>query len=705
MNKKVLIIDDDPVNLALMQSIMESFTYSVFAFSSPRKAIEELKTNTYDLVILDKAMPELDGLALTREIRNIYNDDIVIVMMTGHDELRILDEALKTGVDDYLVKPISKNTFSYRLHIIENQIKKMHERVHYQRELLKSQEHYKAIFHNSSIGVLILNTRGFIVEYNETLSKITGFIDITLRDKFIIHCIHKNEIEGLKAFFKNLLEQFQEYATIETRILSRSGLELICKISARVVKTANEAPESFIIVLIDDITEKVKFEEELKFNAFHDPLTKLPNRDLFNDRLNKILLKDEASLVQKFSVLILDIDRFQIINETLGHSKGDTLIKHIANRLHAIMQPGDTLARLTGDEFGMLTEKLSGIAELTHFISSIQNMFKEPFIIDENEITITTSIGIKVYEGGEELTSNILRDADTALHRAKSNGPNSYSFFIQKMTLESNQALKLENDMRKAIDNQEFQLYYQPQLDLVSNKIIGVEALLRWEHAEIGFIPPAKFIPLAESAGLIHSLGYIVFLKAIDKCLEWESMGVYPVKIAVNVSPVQFKDKKLISLIAEKTKKLANCRNSLQVELTESVLMENPKEAVQTIVEMRKRGVDLAIDDFGTGYSSLSYLKSLPISILKIDKSFVDNLATNDSDRSIVMAIISMAHSMKIKAVAEGVETNEQLTLLKTMFCDIVQGYYISRPLSEKNLMEFIHQNTGKDLQISHNNF
>jgi EAL domain-containing protein (putative c-di-GMP-specific phosphodiesterase class I) len=369
------------------------------------------------------------------------------------------------------------------------------------------------------------------------------------------------------------------------------------------------------------------------------------------------------------------------------------------------MQPGDTLARLTGDEFGMLTEKLSGIAELTHFISSIQNMFKEPFIIDENEITITTSIGIKVYEGGEELTSNILRDADTALHRAKSNGPNSYSFFIQKMTLESNQALKLENDMRKAIDNQEFQLYYQPQLDLVSNKIIGVEALLRWEHAEIGFIPPAKFIPLAESAGLIHSLGYIVFLKAIDKCLEWESMGVYPVKIAVNVSPVQFKDKKLISLIAEKTKKLANCRNSLQVELTESVLMENPKEAVQTIVEMRKRGVDLAIDDFGTGYSSLSYLKSLPISILKIDKSFVDNLATNDSDRSIVMAIISMAHSMKIKAVAEGVETNEQLTLLKTMFCDIVQGYYISRPLSEKNLMEFIHQNTGKDLQISHNNF
>ena len=520
MRKPVLIVDDDPVNLRLLEATLVKLKYEVVVFDDPVKALENIKNYHYDLIILDLEMPSLNGLLLTSHIRNLYKEECIILMMTSHEELNVLEKALSQGVDDYVVKPIHLKSINYKLRILENQIKKMHERIHFQKELVKSQEHYMAIFHNSSIGVLLLNKFGHIIEYNETLLKITGFLELKLRDKFIIHCIHKNDSERLKYFFKSLLESHQTHASTEVRLISRSGLMLICKFSVSIIGSNHHPENNFIMVLVEDLTNIKKYEEELEFNTLHDPLTHLPNRDLFVNRLNKLLMKDMDGQSNTFAVLILDIDRFQLINETLGHAMGDLLIQRIAQKLFGLIEPGDTIARLTGDEFGIITEKYSTVGELTHFVNKLQAALKKPIVMDQQEISITTSIGIKLYEGGEESTLNIIRDADTALHRAKNKGPSSYSFFIQKMTQESHQTLKLENDLRKAIDNHDLELYYQPQLDLNTNQISGVEALLRWQHPELGEIPPSRFIPIAENAGIIVDIGSWVINEALIKCKE-----------------------------------------------------------------------------------------------------------------------------------------------------------------------------------------
>jgi len=698
MNKPILIVDDDPVNLLLMESTLKKLHHEVVAFSDPEKAWEHLKENHHDLIILDMEMPKINGLVLTRKIRNLYNDECLILMMTGHEELDLLDEALRQGVDDYIVKPVTQKIINYKLHILENQLKKLYIRLHYQRELIKSQEHYMAIFHNSSVGVLLLSMTGEIVEYNETLSKITGYLKIDLRDKYIIHCIHKNDVEMLKQFFVNLANGSRQQSSVEVRMISRSGLELICKFNAGMVESYSRPEDNFIMVLIEDITEVKKYEEEIIFNTLHDPMTHLPNRELFFNRLNRLLMKDSEEKVHTFAVLILDIDRFQLVNETLGHSKGDLLIQRIAQRFSGIIEPGDTIARLTGDEFGIITEKYRTVGEITHFVNKLQASLKAPVFIDDNEITVTTSIGIKVYEGGEESTLNILRDADTALHRAKNKGPSSYSFFKQKMTLESHETLRLENDLRKAIDNRYLKLHYQPQMDIFTRQIMGVEALLRWEHAELGNIPPSKFIPIAENAGLIIDIGNWVIDEALRKSRQWCEKGITPMKISVNFSSLQLKQKNLLPALTQKIKTFGDCSNVLQIEMTESVLMENPKESIDKIVQLKNLGIDLAIDDFGTGYSSFSYLKILPINVLKIDRTFIENITFSESDRSIVMAIISMAHSLKMKTIAEGVETKEQLTLLEEMQCDAIQGYYISPALCETDFLKFIAEKTANNL-------
>ncbi|MDH4263771.1 MAG: EAL domain-containing protein [Spirochaetia bacterium] len=697
MIKPVLIVDDDPVSLFLMEAALIKLNYKVITFNDPVKAWENIKLHHYDLIILDLEMPEINGLLLTQKIRNLYNDECIILMMTGHEEMNLLDEALNLGVDDYVVKPVQSKTIGFKLHILENQIKKLYERIHYQKELIKSQEHYMAIFHNSSVGVLLMSKTGDILEYNETLSKITGYLKIGLRDKYIINCVHKNDAEKLRIYFRNLINNHHTYATIEIKLISRSGLELICKFSSNVVESFSNPEDNFIMVLIEDITEIKKYEQEIVFNMLHDPLTNLPNRELFFNRLNKLLMKEVEGQVNLFAILILDIDRFQLINETLGHSKGDHLIQKVSQRLFGLIEPGDTIARLTGDEFGIITEKYCTVGELTHFVGKLQDSLRSPILIDDQEITITASIGIKLYEGGEESTLSVLRDADTALHRAKNKGPSSYSFFIQKMTLESHQTLKLENDLRKAIDNNNLELHFQPQLDLNTNKIMGVEALLRWNHPELGNIPPSKFIPIAENAGIIVEIGNWVIVEALKKCKKWSTNEINNLKISVNFSSLQLKEKNLISLITKKIQDYIGCSNRLQIEMTESILMENPKESIEIIKELKKLGIELAIDDFGTGYSSFTYLKMLPVNTLKIDVSFIENIIDNESDRSIVMAIISMAHSMKIKVIAEGVETKEQMMILKKLKCDSIQGYYISKPVSEADFLKFIAEKTNLD--------
>lgn len=699
MLRRSVIIDDDPVIVKIIETIFKNNHYPCTTFTDSLKAWEYCESNQIDLLIVDWNMPGLDGLTFSRRLRELRGEELLILMLTSHDALSDIDQALQNGVNDYLIKPISAEQMSIRLRILNQMMINVRERLNMHAALKKSQAHLKAIFDNSAVGVLVMNLEGELLESNETIRRILGYVELETIGKFILSCTHPNDREKLSLFFEYYMSEKLSSTHYEARYLTRSGLVVWGRLSISTVVSGLEQP-GFVIIIIEDITEKRRYEEELSYNVLHDAMTGLPNRELFLDRLGSMLHRARlAKPVRRFAVIILDIDRFQMINESLGHAFGDILIRRVADRLSKALSNEDTLSRLTGDEFGILTESFKNIADLNHLVQEIQKKIREPFVVNSQEFNITASIGIKVYEGEEVNKSMILRDADTALHRTKKQGPNNYEFFTHEMNRESYELLQLENDLRKAVKAGELELYYQPQVNLSQNRIMGVEGLIRWNHPEKGLLLPSKFISIAENAGLIVDIGEFVLEKAISRLRAWSKQGYYPLKLSINFSAPQFNEDNLIQIVQKLQKKYHNpTKNQLNIELTESVLMQNQGEVVKTLEELKENGIQLAIDDFGTGYSSLAYLKTLPIDYIKIDASFIRNIKESEPDYSIVMAIIAMSHSLGMKAIAEGVETLDQVKLLSELSCDIIQGYFISVPLPEKELLEYFDQYLNKEL-------
>lgn len=695
MQNQAIIIDDDPVIVKIIEKILDSFSYPYKSFTNPLKAWKYCEENRFEILIVDWDMPGMDGLTITDKVRKLYGDRVVILMLTSYGDESKLAKALEHGVNDYLVKPVTSIQFRTRIQILDNQARIIRERLKMETALQRSRQHFKAIFDNSAVGVLVMSLDGQLLEVNDTILKMLGYLKLETKDSFVLKCIYPADQEKLSLFFQYYTNQQKTSSHYETRLLTRSGLVIWTRLSISTVRSDDDQ-SGFVIIIVEDITEKRRYEEELSYNALHDSLTGLPNRELFMDRLEAMLNKyRQKKQNEKISVIILDIDRFQVINETFGHAFGDRLINLVAKRLNSILEPDDTLARLSGDEFGILTNRFFSVGDHTHYIGAIRRLLKEPFRLGGEELSITTSIGVNVVSDVSENRSEILRDADIALHKAKKKGPDLFEFFTGKMNEESREMIQLENELRKGIENGELELYYQPQLNLTKKMITGVEGLIRWNHPRLGIVYPDKFIPLAEKVGLIIPIGNFVLKQAVNKIKEWAKMGYYPITMAINFSAPQFMEKDLTKVISGYCKDLHKHDNNLKIELTESVVMENQEEVIETLHELKKLGIELAIDDFGTGYSSLSYLKSLPIDYIKIDASFINNLLSNESDRSIVLAIIAMSHTMKIQSIAEGVETAEQLDLLENMYCDIVQGYFISRPMPEKKLLEYFDKHLG----------
>ena len=431
--------------------------------------------------------------------------------------------------------------------------------------------------------------------------------------------------------------------------------------------------------------EARKFERHL---AYHDNLTGLPNRQLFYDRLNHAVAhaKRHGYLL---GVFFLDLDGFKQINDSLGHEIGDLLLKEVAQRLQGCVRESDTVARLSGDEFTVILENISRKQDAATIAEKILKKLSEPIVLDGNEPIISTSIGISLFPNDGNDTKTLLKQADTAMYRVKCNEKNHYRFYNESMDSEDIERLELENDLRKAIDNDELLLHYQPQLDLKKNEIVGVEALVRWQHPELGLLPPAKFISLAEESGLIVPLGEWVLRTACRQNKTWQQMGLAPVRIAVNLSARQFRVSRLQEIINQILKESRLEPNYLVLEITETSAMQNINYTIKTLAALKEMDIQLSIDDFCTGYASLNYLKRLPFDILKVDRSFVNGLDDND-DWAIVSAIVTMAHSMKMKVLAEGVEKQEQLKYLQLLNCDEVQGFYFSRPVPADSITEML---------------
>lgn len=441
-----------------------------------------------------------------------------------------------------------------------------------------------------------------------------------------------------------------------------------------------------------DITEQKRAEEMITHQAHHDALTGLANRMLFTDHLTFALT--QAHRYQKqLAVLFLDLDRFKSINDTLGHTTGDELLKEVAGRLRSCIRETDTVARLGGDEFTILLSQVAHLKDISRIAEKIMEAFEQPFALGEHSFHLTTSIGISVYPEDGSDAETLIKNADIAMYHAKEQGRNAYQFYSPALNIRTLERIILENSLRQTLKRGELELFYQPQFDITTGQIVCTEALIRWRHPELGLLNPMQFIPIAEEIGFIVSIDEWVLRTACAQNKAWQDAGYPPACVTVNLSSRQFRHPHLVERVSEILRKSGLAPQWLELEVTETIAMEDVEHTIPSVRKLTEMGINFSIDDSGTGYSSLSHLKRLPIQKLKIDKSFIRDIAVDPDDRAIVNAIISMAHSMSLRVVAEGVETQEQLWLLHASWCDEIQGYLGSHPLSAEEYEHFISKN------------
>lgn len=455
-----------------------------------------------------------------------------------------------------------------------------------------------------------------------------------------------------------------------------------------------ETPPVFVAV-ITDITERAQAQERLQYLAHHDSLTGLPNRALFLERLDHALTRARWTN-RPLAILFLDLDRFKNINDTLGHDIGDSALRVTSERLISCVREGDTVARFGGDEFTVLLEDMANTDDVPAIAQKIIDILSRPFVVENREFVITASIGISLYPNDGDDSLRLLRNADTAMYRAKDQGRNKHQFYSSEMSAKALEKFTLESSLRHALDRGEFLLYYQPQVNLSTGQVTGAEALLRWQHPELGLILPTQFIPVAEETGLMKAIDEWVLHTACAQAKAWQSAGIPSISMIVNLSGRSFNEARLAEVISRALRQTGLAPEMLELEITESVLMQNAPTTVEMLEELNRMGLTLAIDDFGTGYSSLSYLKRFSIDTLKIDQSFVRDVTTDADDASIVTAIIAMGQGLQLKVIAEGVETPGQLDFLRHHDCDGMQGFLFSRPQPEADITRLLQ--SGKKL-------
>ncbi|MCU7939787.1 MAG: EAL domain-containing protein [gamma proteobacterium symbiont of Bathyaustriella thionipta] len=454
----------------------------------------------------------------------------------------------------------------------------------------------------------------------------------------------------------------------------------------------NEGMISNYVSVFSDISSIKNVEAQLVFLSQHDPLTELPNRLLLNDRLSHAIEKSVRN-DEKLALLFMDLDGFKDINDTFGHPMGDKLLQQVSKRLQKYLRQGDTLARLGGDEFLLVVEKFTFVDELEQVSKKIISILSEPFEVQGNKLFVGVSIGISVCPDDGYDASTLIRNADSAMYRAKELGRNNHQFYTCELTKAVTERLALESELRNALERDEFQLYYQPQVELKSGRIIGAEALIRWQSPQRGMVPPNKFILLAEKGGLILSIGEWVMREACRQVIKWRDEGYFLQRISVNVSGLQIQRGRLAETVEQILSETGLEAACLDLEITEGVLMSNPKEVIEILQDLRRLGLSLAVDDFGTGYSSLSYLKRFPINTLKIDQAFIRDIPDAPNDEAIARAIIALGGSLQLDTLAEGVETEAQRDFLLQEGCEFAQGYLYSRPLAENDFIAFMHGN------------
>ncbi len=693
----VLVADDDPVMRLLMLEMLAQVGLDAIEAEDGERALACFAHIAPDLVLLDVDMPHLDGFAVCRAIRAREQEHgngaaVPVIMVTGSDDLAAVTHAYEAGATDFVSKPINWPILGHRvLYVLRASDAIARLRI--------ADAHNRAVLAAIPDTFFRLSRDGYYLDYEQGHDPAAVF---TQRE-----CAGRHVRDVLPhPIADRLLEQL--HGVLATQTIRSVDYELqrdetVHHFEARLVGTG--AGE--VLGLVRDISERKRTEEQIRRLAYCDSLTGIPNRQAFLETLERELARSSQH-GRKFAILFMDLDSFKRINDTLGHNVGDLLLKVVSERLHDTIRPGDVvahdavldnvarqppsgnLARLGGDEFTILIPDLDRVEDALNVAHRVKDAMRRPFHLDGHEIFVTASIGISLYpEDGEDCTS-LLKYADTAMYHAKNCGKNNAKLYSSALTTQIMSHVKLEVGLRRALQNNELYLQYQPQIDVRANRIVGVEALVRWRHPEHGIIPPNDFIPLAEETGLIVPIGEWVLRTACSQARAWHRECRHGVRVAVNLSARQFKDENLAQTVLSVLNDTGLDPRMLELELTEGTLMDDALATLATLEQLRAIGVYLSIDDFGTGYSSMNYLKRFDVRALKIDKSFISGLPQDSENAAITRAIIAMAHGLKMAVVAEGVETDEQLALLEQYGCDVAQGYLLGRPTAEGAIAEML---------------
>lgn len=694
--QQLLIVDDEPLMRSGLRQNLEGEGRTILECGSGVEAISLIKNHEIELVLLDINLPDISGLEILEWIR-ANRKSISVILVSGDDRIDSAIKALRQGAAEFVRKPFDMEDIQHKVTTVLHNRQLERNSVLMAARLEQSERLHRFMVESSPDIIYTLDRTGCFTFINGRVESLLGYSREELIGSPYFTIVHDDDRDRAIYAFNEKRTDHRATTNLEIRLKCKKGSnhrifedrQVVTMLSAVGMYesntgegTVNEQTKRYLGTygVARDITERKLAEETINFQALHDHLTHLPNRRLFRDRLELAIVQAKRS-GGALAVMFIDLDRFKLVNDTHGHSEGDELIRSVAQRLRGCIRAGDTLARQGGDEFTALITDLRDVDDATIIAEKIIDDFKIPYNVVGTEFRATASLGIAIYPRDGETADTLIRNADIAMYKVKGNGKNGFQVYSPAISSWYQDRLVLENELRQALRNDEFELFFQPQINVKSRRIVGMEALLRWRHPVHGLLNPGGFIELAEETGLIASITDWVLIEACTHMASWRAMGFLDLRLAVNFSPSEFERNDVVERICSQIDRYCIPGEYFEIEITENLLLSETAGVVEKMRSLRSRGVRIAIDDFGTRYSSLNYLRSFPISAIKIDQSFVRDLSERQGTSPIISAIVGIARGFGLQLLAEGIESGEQLNVLRSLGCEEMQGFLFSRPV------------------------
>ena len=706
---QILLVDDKPELLSSLHQLVTLYGYEADKALGGTEAMEFLKQKRFDVVLLDLIMPGISG----HDILDFVSREKLackVIVVSGDASFSGVKHALHCGAFDFVKKPYEPGELISTMETALRQCQLESQNLLMEEQLQESESLHRFIVNSSPDLVYMLDRNGCFTFINDRIDTLLGYTKDELIGKHYSELVDDDHLEQASHTFNERRTGERAAHNVEMRLksrLTRRGSRFSHSQNIWVELTAEgiysdpkeRTRDKFVGTYgtARDISERKEHEQQINFQAYHDLLTHLPNRALLKDRLNLGIAQARRNK-RKLAVMFLDLDRFKLVNDTLGHSMGDRLLKAVANRLQSCLRRGDTLSRFGGDEFTLLLPEVRTRDDVVVIASKILDRLNSPFVIDGHELFVGASIGIAMYPEAGDTGETLIQNADIAMYHIKGRGKNGYQFFSEEMNHKFSTRLTTERELRNGLAQGELRVYYQPQVSLSTGRIAGVEALVRWQHPARGVVEPIEFLPVAEETGLITQIDEFVQQQAFEDVAGWRRAGLGDINLSVNLSTTQLEQESFVERFTSMLEASGLEPSAVKLEITEHTLMQDMEVIIPKLKEMRKRGLCIAVDDFGTGYSSLSYLQQFPISTLKVDRTFVSDIRADNSDASIINAIVAMARGLNLELIAEGVENRTQLKYLRSQGCSEAQGFIFSRALPAQEVVELLRNNAFEEL-------